>query len=70
MVRQLSFREATFKKNVSTPKMSYIKAQTNKLPVAVADTSKIVLSAWFESKRLLGSLLPFDAGQIHKSPGG
>jgi hypothetical protein len=50
--------------------MSYIKAQTNKLPVAVADTSKIVLSAWFESKRLLGSLLPFDAGQILKSPGG
>jgi hypothetical protein len=23
-----------------------------------------------ESKRLLGSLLPFDAGQIHNSPGG
>jgi hypothetical protein len=50
--------------------MSYIKAQTNKLPVAVADTSKIVLSAWFEFKRILGGLLPFDAGQIHKSPGG
>jgi hypothetical protein len=70
MVRQLSFREATFKKNVSTPKMSYIKAQTSKSPGAVADTSKIVLSAWFESERLFGSLLPFDAGQIHKSPGG
>jgi hypothetical protein len=50
--------------------MSYIKAQTSKPPGPVANTSKIVLSAWFESERLLGSLLPFDAGQILKSPDG
>jgi hypothetical protein len=68
MVRQPSFRVATFSKNGGTPKMSDLKAPTYKLTGAVADTLKNVLTTWLESKRLIGSLLAFDTGQILKSP--
>jgi hypothetical protein len=70
MVQQPSLREANFSRGDGERKMSDPKAPTYKLPSVIANATKNVLTTWLESKRLLGSLLPFDAGQILNSPCG